>query len=116
MLPTKRRTPFAPEIVLGEEGSSSGETFVAAERRKSMPARIVDLDRQTPMSLPYDMRDWVPAGHIVHFIRNAVEQVPITVLEWTSGRQIICSGFLSLRKIDDGCLACHLRKAASISL
>ena len=43
-----------------------------------MPARFVDLDRQTPMFLPYDLREWVPAGHIVHFILDAVEQLPIT--------------------------------------
>ena len=43
-----------------------------------MPARLVDLDRQTPMFLPYDLREWVPAGHIVHFILDAVEQLPIT--------------------------------------
>jgi transposase len=41
-----------------------------------MPARFVDLDRQTPMFLPYDLREWVPAGHIVHFILEAVEQIP----------------------------------------
>jgi transposase len=42
----------------------------------SMPARFVDLDRQTPMFLPYDLREWVPEGHIVHFILEAVEQIP----------------------------------------
>jgi hypothetical protein len=42
-----------------------------------MPARFVDLDRQTPMFLPYELREWVPAGHIVHFILDAVEQRPI---------------------------------------
>ncbi len=42
----------------------------------SMPARLVALDRQTPMFLPYDLRDWVPAGHIVHLILEAVEQIP----------------------------------------
>ena len=41
-----------------------------------MPARLSDLDRQTPMFLPYDLREWVPAGHIVHFILEAVEQIP----------------------------------------
>jgi transposase len=30
------------------------------------------------MFLPYDLREWVPAGHIVHFILDAVEQLPIT--------------------------------------
>ncbi len=41
-----------------------------------MPARFVELDRQTPMFLPYDLREWVPDGHIVHFILEAVEQIP----------------------------------------
>jgi transposase len=43
-----------------------------------MPARFVDLDLQTPMFLPYDLQEWVPAGHIVHFILDAVEQLPTT--------------------------------------
>ncbi|MGH8335721.1 MAG: transposase [Gammaproteobacteria bacterium] len=43
-----------------------------------MPVRTVDLDRQTPMFLPYDLREWMPAGHIVHFILEAVEQIPTT--------------------------------------
>src|SRR5260221_3619123 len=41
-----------------------------------MPARFIDLDRQTPMFLPYDLREWVPQNHIVHFILDAVEQIP----------------------------------------
>lgn len=41
-----------------------------------MAARFVNLDRLTPMFLPCDLRDWVPADHIVHFILEAVEQIP----------------------------------------
>ena len=41
-----------------------------------MAARFVNLDRLTPMFLPCDLRDWVPADHIVHFILDAVEQIP----------------------------------------
>jgi transposase len=41
-----------------------------------MSARFVNLDRQTPMFLPCDLRDWVPADHIVHFILDAVELIP----------------------------------------
>ncbi len=41
-----------------------------------MAARFINLDRQTPMFLPCDLRDWVPGGHIVHFILEAVEQIP----------------------------------------
>jgi len=41
-----------------------------------MAARFVNLDRQTPMLLPCDLREWVPEGHIVHFILDAVDQIP----------------------------------------
>lgn len=41
-----------------------------------MPARLVNIDRQTPMFLPCDLRQWVPEGHIIHFIIDAVEQIP----------------------------------------
>ncbi len=41
-----------------------------------MAARFVNLDRQTPMFLPCDLREWVPDGHIVHFILDAVDQIP----------------------------------------
>ncbi len=41
-----------------------------------MAARFINLDRQKPMFLSCDLRDWMPAGHIVHFILEAAEQVP----------------------------------------
>ena len=41
-----------------------------------MSARFVNLDRQTPMFLPCDRREWVPADHLVHFILDAVEHIP----------------------------------------
>src|SRR6266851_2348396 len=41
-----------------------------------MPARLVNIDRQTPMFLPCDLREWVPSDHMVHFILDAVEQIP----------------------------------------
>jgi len=41
-----------------------------------MAARLINLDRQTPMFLPCDLREWVPQEHIVHFILDAVEQIP----------------------------------------
>jgi transposase len=42
-----------------------------------MAARFINVDRQTPMFLPCDLRDWLPADHIVHFILDAVEQLPL---------------------------------------
>jgi len=41
-----------------------------------MPARFVNIDRLTPMFLPCDLRQWVPENHIIHFIIDAVEQLP----------------------------------------
>ena len=42
-----------------------------------MSARFVNIDRQTPMFLPCDLCEWVPADHIIHFILDAVEQIPV---------------------------------------
>jgi hypothetical protein len=33
-----------------------------------MPARIVNIDHDTPLFLPPNLRDWVAAGHVAHFI------------------------------------------------
>jgi len=41
-----------------------------------MASHFVIVDRQTPMLLPEDMRAWVPENHIVHFILEAVEEIP----------------------------------------
>src|SRR5450759_967280 len=43
--------------------------------RINMAAHFVNWDRQTPMFLPCDLREWVPQDHIVHFILDAVEQI-----------------------------------------
>lgn len=40
-----------------------------------MPARYVIVDRETPLLLPPDLRDWVPADHLVHFIIDAVAEL-----------------------------------------
>ncbi len=37
-----------------------------------MALRLVLIDRDTPLLLPPDLRDWVPADHLVHFIIDAV--------------------------------------------
>lgn len=42
-----------------------------------MSARFINLDRQTPMFLPCDLREWIPEDHLVHFIVEAVEQLPL---------------------------------------
>jgi transposase len=42
-----------------------------------MPARYVTVDRETPMLLPPDLRDWVPADHLVHFVIDAVGELDV---------------------------------------
>lgn len=38
-----------------------------------MAARFLPVDRDTPLLLPPNLRDWVPADHLVHFVLDAVE-------------------------------------------
>ena len=42
-----------------------------------MPARFVSVDRDTPMLLPPDLRDWVPEDDLVHFVIEAVDRLPL---------------------------------------
>ena len=41
-----------------------------------MGERFVNVDRETPMLLPVDLRDWVPADDMVHFVLEVVDRVP----------------------------------------
>jgi transposase len=41
-----------------------------------MAERFVEVDRNTPMLLPADLRDWVPEDDLVHFIIEAVKTLP----------------------------------------
>jgi transposase len=42
-----------------------------------MAAQFVTIDRETPMLLPPDLRDWIPEDSMVHFIIDAVESLDI---------------------------------------
>ncbi len=41
-----------------------------------MSARFKNVDRDRPLLLPPDMREWVPDHDMVHFVFEAVELVP----------------------------------------
>ena len=41
-----------------------------------MSDRFVNVDRDTPMLLPPDLRDWVPADDMVHFVLEVVDGTP----------------------------------------
>lgn len=43
-----------------------------------MAARFVNIDRDTPMLMAPDMRDWVSEGHLVHFILDAVSLLDLS--------------------------------------
>jgi hypothetical protein len=38
---------------------------------------FINIDRDTPLLLPPDLRDGVPADHLAHFIRDAVEAIDL---------------------------------------
>lgn len=42
-----------------------------------MATRFVPIDRDTPLLLPPNLRDWVPADHLVHFILDAVDALDL---------------------------------------
>ena len=44
---------------------------------QGMAARFVNIDYDTPLILPPNLRDWVPAGHLAHFILDAVEEMDL---------------------------------------
>ena len=43
-----------------------------------MAARFITVDRETPLLLPPDLRDWLPENHLAHFILEVVNTRPLT--------------------------------------
>jgi transposase len=43
-----------------------------------MATRFVQIDRETPLLLPPDLRDWVPKSHLAHYILDAVEELDLS--------------------------------------
>lgn len=42
-----------------------------------MAERLVNVDRDTPMLLPVDLREWVPGEDLVHFVIEAVDSMQL---------------------------------------
>ena len=42
-----------------------------------MGSRFVNVDHDTPLLLPPNLRDWVPSDHLAHFILDAVEMLDL---------------------------------------
>ena len=51
--------------------------YYQSKKRCMMAAKFVILDRDTPMMLPPDLRDWISEDSMVHFIVDAVEALEI---------------------------------------
>ena len=43
----------------------------------AMAERLVNVDRETPMLLPVDLRDWVAEDDLVHFVIESVETMKL---------------------------------------
>jgi hypothetical protein len=46
---------------------------------QGMPARFVNIDHDTPLLLPPDLRDWVAHDDIVHSIIDAVKSLDLSM-------------------------------------
>jgi hypothetical protein len=44
----------------------------------ALPAHFVNIDDDTPLLLPPDLRDWLTKDHLVHFIMDAVAQIDVS--------------------------------------
>jgi len=45
-----------------------------------MPAKFINVDRDTVMMFPPDLRDWLPEDSMVHFVIDAVEMIDLEKL------------------------------------
>jgi hypothetical protein len=43
-----------------------------------MAQRFKTIDRNTPLLLPPDLRDWVAQDDLVHFVIHAVQRLPLS--------------------------------------
>ena len=46
-----------------------------------MAAQFVQINRNTPMFMPPDLRDWVPEDDLVHFVIEAVDRLPLDIFQ-----------------------------------
>ena len=46
-----------------------------------MSLRFVSIDRNQPLLLPPDLRDWIPEDDLVHFVIDAVEGMSLSVFK-----------------------------------
>ncbi len=57
-----------------------------------MSAQFVNIDRETSMLLPPDLRDWIPEDSMVHLIIETVETLDIQKF-WVNERGSGCAQY-----------------------
>ena len=80
MLLNKRRTPFGRRANIRQKLLNVGRV---GGRPTGMPARFVDVDRQTLMFLPYDLREWSGPREMTGIRRFSLRGNAKVSLEWT---------------------------------
>jgi hypothetical protein len=50
-----------------------------------MSHRFKNADRNTPLLLPPDLRDWVAEDNLVHFVIQAVDRLPCPLCRQPQG-------------------------------
>lgn len=58
-----------------------------------MGARFKTVDREQPFLMPPDLKEWLPANHIVHFTIEAATSATIRRCFWRSFYTAIATGF-----------------------
>ena len=58
-----------------------------------MSARLVNVDRRTPLLLPPDLRDWIPAGRALYALRKQTAEPVFGIVKDVMGfRQFLLRG------------------------
>ena len=81
-----------------------------------MANRFVNIDRDTPLLLPPDLRDWVPADHLAHFVLDAVEALDLRQVKVnTRGTKLAANASkhaaVSYERAGQGPLRCRVGRA-----
>ena len=79
--PESHRLPFpSANNIAAYPLPNSLSNFAGAFKQPTGMPRMVNIDRDTPMLLPPDLREWVPADNMVHFVIKAIGGMDLPTL------------------------------------
>jgi hypothetical protein len=76
-----------------------------------MSARFVNIDHDTPLLLPPDLRDWVAPDHMVHFIMDAVKALDLSRGKMGSGENGVRENGVSVQILTEFTFVLSLQHA-----